>query len=59
MFSFKELRKKREKKTKNKKDKKGKEKDNEKEVIIEDNKQDNNLIEEEIFENKSYDESKV
>ena len=56
MFSFKELRKKREKKSKSKKDKKGKEKDNEKEVIIEENKQDNNLIEEEIFENKSFED---
>ena len=57
MFSFKELRKKREKNNKNK-NKKGKEKDNEKEKINinEDNKQDNNLIEEEIFENKSYED---
>jgi phospholipid-transporting ATPase len=57
MFSFKELRKKREKNNKNK-NKKDKEKDNEKENINinEDNKQDNNLIEEEIFENKSYED---
>ena len=64
MFSFKEHRKKRERKKKKKKNKKNKknkkEKENENEQIIEDNKQDNNLIEEEIFENKSFDdESKV
>ena len=53
MFSFKEYRKKREKK--NKKNKNIKVKDNEKKEIVEDNKQTNNLIEEEIFENKSFD----
>ena len=56
MFSFKELRKKREKKLKKSK-KKNVDKDNENNQIIDEtNKQESNLIEEEIFENKSYDE---
>ena len=61
MFSYKEHRKKREKKEKKKKNKRNKKnkKAKENEKNSEDNKQDNNLIEEEIFENKSYDESKV
>ena len=61
MFSYKEHRKKREKKEKKKKNKRNKnnKKTKENEKNSEDNKQDNNLIEQEIFENKSYDESKV
>ena len=51
LFSFKEFRKKREKKSKNDKTKE------EKTEIIDDSKQENNLIEEEIYENKSYDKS--
>ena len=61
MFSFKEHRKKKDKKNKknkNKKKKKNKSKDNEKTQIIEATKPDSNLIEEEIFENKDYDEKK-
>ena len=51
LFSFRELRKKREKRNKNKKNNN---KTSDKQ-LYETNKQDNNLIEEEIFENKSYD----
>ena len=56
MFSFKDYRKKREKKQKKNKNNKNKNKENESNQIVEENKQDNNLIEEEIFENKSFDE---
>jgi phospholipid-transporting ATPase len=63
MFSFKELRKKLDKKNKNKKKSKNKNKDKDKKSdkneIVEINKPENNLIEEEIFENKSFDEKKA
>ena len=68
MFSFKELRKKLDKKNKkNKKNKKKKDKDknkdkdkkSDKNEIVEINKPESNLIEEEIFENKSFDEKKA
>ena len=63
MFSFKELRKKLDKKNKSKKKSKNKNKDKDKKSdkneIVEINKPENNLIEEEIFENKSFDEKKA
>ena len=58
LFSFREHRKKREKKYKKDKKNKNKKKDNDKQ-FLETNKQDNNLIEAEIFENKSYEDTKI
>ena len=61
MFSFKELRKKLDKKKKKTKKNKNKDKDKKsnKNEIVEVNKPESNLIEEEIFENKSFDEKKI